>query len=80
MSHPRFGRKNWLFYWSERGGRTGAVLHSVLASAKRRGLNEFDYLCDVLDLLPDKWQPKMSSRGRKANGTPRKGQETGMPE
>ena len=65
------GRKNWLFYGSERGGRTGAVLHSILASAKRNGLNKFDYLCDVLDrladlgsqaelhdLLPDKWKPK----------------------
>jgi hypothetical protein len=65
------GRKNWLFYGSERGGRTGAVLHSILASAKRNGLNEFEYLCDVLDrladlgsqaelheLLPDKWKPR----------------------
>ena len=65
------GRKNWLFYGSERGGRTGAVLHSVLASAKRNGLSEFAYLCDVLDrladlgsegelhdLLPDRWTPK----------------------
>jgi transposase len=65
------GRKNWLFYGSERGGRTGAVLHSVLASAKRNGLNEFLYLCDVLDrlsdlgreaelydLLPDQWKPE----------------------
>jgi transposase len=68
------GRKNWLFYGSERGGRTGAVLHSILASAKRNGLNEFEYLCDVLDrladlsseaelhdLLPDKWKPKSKS-------------------
>jgi len=65
------GRKNWSLYGSERGGRTGAVLHSVLASAKRNGLNEFEYLCDVLDrladlgsqaelhdLLPDKWKPR----------------------
>jgi len=65
------GRKNWLFYGSERGGRTGAVLHSILASAKRNGLNEFEYLCDVLDrladlgsqaelhdLLPDEWKPR----------------------
>jgi len=65
------GRKNWLFYGSERGGRTGAVLHSVLASAKRNGLNEFSYLCDVLDrladlgseaelndLLPNQWKPE----------------------
>jgi hypothetical protein len=65
------GRKNWLFYGSERGGRTGAVLHSIVASAKRHGLNEFEYLCDVLDrlmdtsseaglleLLPDRWKKK----------------------
>jgi hypothetical protein len=65
------GRKNWLFYGSERGDRTGAVLHSILASAKRNGLNEFEYLCDVLDrlmdtsceaelleLLPDRWKKK----------------------
>ena len=64
------GRKNWLFYGSERGGRTGAVLHSILASAKRNGLNELAYLGDVLDrladlsgeseldnLLPDQWKP-----------------------
>jgi transposase len=65
------GRKNWLFYGSERGARTGAMLHSVLASAKRSGLNEFAYLGDVLDrladlgsqsklhdLLPDRWKPE----------------------
>ena len=40
------GGKNWLFYGSERGGRTGAVLHSILARTKRSGLNEFVYLCD----------------------------------
>jgi predicted neuraminidase len=47
------GRKNWLFYGSERGGRTGAVLHSLLASAKRNGLNEFEYWRAVLDRLSD---------------------------
>jgi len=65
------GRKNWLFYGSARGGRTGAVLHSLLASAKRNGLNEYTYLRDVLDrladlssaaelnhLLPDQWTPR----------------------
>lgn len=65
------GRKNWLFYGSERGGHTGAVMHLILASAKRNGLNEFTYLCDVLNrladlnseaelhnLLPDRWKPR----------------------
>jgi len=67
------GRKNWQFYGSANGGKTGAVLHSILASAKRHGLNEYEYLLDVinvlvdlpseaakLDLLPDRWKPKAS--------------------
>ncbi len=64
------GRKNWQFYGSANGGKTGAVLHSLLASAHRHGLNEYEYLLDVIDtlcdlpsqaaigdLLPDRWQP-----------------------
>jgi len=63
------GRKNWQFYGSANGGRTGAVLHSILASAHRHGLNEYEYFLDVLnvlsdlpsqsaiaDLLPDRWK------------------------
>ena len=63
------GRKNWQFYGSANGGKTGAVLHSILASAHRNGLNEYEYLLDVLnvlsdlpsqaatlDLLPDRWK------------------------
>jgi hypothetical protein len=51
-----------------------AVLHSILTNAERNGLNEFEYLCDVLDrladlsseaelhdLLPDKWKPEPNS-------------------
>jgi transposase len=66
------GRKNWQFYGSANGGRTGAVLHSLLASAHRHGLNEYEYFLDVLDvlsdlpsqasltaLLPDRWKSKM---------------------
>ena len=64
------GRKNWLFFGSQRGGRTGAVLYSILESAKRHNLNEHEYLTDVLgrladlssfdelnDLLPNNWKP-----------------------
>jgi transposase len=65
------GRKNWQFYGSANGGKTGAVLHSLLASAHRNGLNEYEYFLDVLnvlsdlpsqsaivDLLPDRWKKK----------------------
>jgi len=65
------GRKNWQFYGSANGGKTGAVLHSLLASAHRHGLNEYEYLLDVIDvlidlpslatvadLLPDRWKSR----------------------
>lgn len=64
------GRKNWLFFGNARGGKTGAIIYSILRSAKRHGLNEFDYLNDILNrladltsqaelhnLLPNRWTP-----------------------
>jgi hypothetical protein len=62
------GRKNYLFFGSDAGGRTGAVLYSVVASAQRHGLDLFIYLREVLAtigatplsgleaLLPDRWR------------------------
>jgi transposase len=61
------GRKNWLFAGSERGGRTAAILFTILSSAKRHGRCTWSYLHDVLvrladlkpgeleELLPDRW-------------------------
>jgi transposase len=63
------GRKNWLFTGSENGGKTMAVLFSVVSSCQRHGHDPFVYLRDVLerlpnlpqdrlaDLLPDRWSP-----------------------
>jgi transposase len=63
------GRKNWLFFGSDQGGRVAAILLTLLRSAQRNGLNPFDYLTDVLtriadhpvsavgDLLPHRWKP-----------------------
>jgi transposase len=68
------GRKNWLFAGSDNGGRTAAVLYSLVASAKRHGLDPFAYLRDVIgrisdhparrlaDLLPDRWSPASEER------------------
>jgi len=62
------GRKNWMFFGSERGGRAAAILYSVLASARRHDLNVWQYLGDTLrrladlkpgeleSLLPDAWR------------------------
>jgi hypothetical protein len=61
------GRNNWLFYGSDKGGRTGAVLSTLIASCKRLHIEPFAYLRDLFtristhphhqldDLLPDKW-------------------------
>ena len=62
------GRKNWLFAGSDNGGRTGAVLASLVASCKRHGVDPVTYLKDVFtriaetpvskldQFLPDQWK------------------------
>ncbi|MDR1611365.1 MAG: IS66 family transposase [Planctomycetota bacterium] len=62
------GRKNYLFFGSDKGGETAAVLYGVIASAKRHGLDPWRYLRDLLtrlpamtvsglrELLPDRWK------------------------
>jgi transposase len=64
---PVVGRNNWLFFGSDRGGRTAAVLMSFVATCKDHGIDPFLYLRDVFerisahpasrieDLLPDRW-------------------------
>jgi len=61
------GRKNWMFYGSDEGGRTAAVLTSFIATCKGLRMDPFTYLRDVFarisahpenqlsELLPDKW-------------------------
>lgn len=68
MKKTALGRKNWLFFGSDQGGRTAAVLLSLVSSGQRHGLDPFRYLEDVLyrlpglkasqlaELLPDRWQ------------------------
>jgi transposase len=63
------GRKNWLFTGSENGGKTMAILFSLVSSCRRHGHDPFVYLRDVLsrlpdhprdqlaDFLPDRWSP-----------------------
>ena len=47
------GRKNYLFFGSDNGGRTAAVMYSVISSAKRHGIDPWRYLRDVFSRLPD---------------------------
>jgi len=67
------GRKNWLFCGSDNGGRTAAILFSLIASCQRHHVEPFTYLRDVLtriaghphnrlaELLPDRWALHASS-------------------
>jgi hypothetical protein len=57
-----------MFYGSDYGGRTAAVLTSLIATAKRFALDPFPYLRDIFarisdhpqhrlaELLPDQWK------------------------
>jgi transposase len=66
------GRNNWGVVGSERGGRTAAVLYSVVGTCKHLGIDPFVYLREalpglfaageqptaeqLLDWLPDRWR------------------------
>ena len=62
------GRKNWMFFGSDTGGRTAAVLTSFITTCKRVDIDPFAYLRDVFhriaahpakrieELLPDNWK------------------------
>jgi len=61
------GRKNWMFFGSDNGGRTAALLTSLIATCKRLHMDPFAYLRDLFErinahpknrleeLLPDRW-------------------------
>ncbi|MDP2896811.1 MAG: transposase domain-containing protein, partial [bacterium] len=59
---------NWLFFGSDNGGQTAAILTSFIATCKRLEINPFTYLRDIFErisshpmnrleeLLPDNWK------------------------
>ena len=61
------GRHNWVFFGSDEGGKTAAVLRSFVASCQRVGVDPFAWLKDILtriadhpitklaELLPHRW-------------------------
>lgn len=67
------GRKNWMFFGSDQGGRTAAVLTSFIATCKRVHIDPVAYLRDVFErigthpinqldeLLPDQWMTKRAA-------------------
>ena len=47
------GRNNWVFFGSDEGGKTAAVLRSFVASCQRVGVDPFAWLKDILSLIAD---------------------------
>lgn len=46
------GKKNWLFIGDADSGDRSAILFTLIECCRRRGINPFDYLRDVLTRLP----------------------------
>jgi len=61
------GRKNWIFFGSEQGGKSGGILLSLIQTCKGLKINPREYLEDIFrkimshsskrlcELLPDEW-------------------------
>lgn len=71
------GRKNWLFFQREGGGKVASILMSLLMTARAAGVNPRDYFRDILvrvsepgltaaDLTPHAWkqrfEPEVTAR------------------
>ena len=46
------GKKNWLFVGEAGSGENSAIIYTVIESCRRRGLDPYAYLRDVLTRLP----------------------------
>lgn len=47
------GRKNWLFSNTARGAEASSIIYSVIETAKENGLNPFQYLTYLFEILPN---------------------------
>ena len=47
------GRNNWVFFGSDEGGKTAAMLRSFVASCQRVGVDPFAWLKDILSRIAD---------------------------
>jgi hypothetical protein len=46
------GKKNWLFVGEAGAGQRGAIVYTIIECCRRRGLDPYAYLRDVLTRLP----------------------------
>ena len=54
------GKKNWLFIGEAEAGERSAILYTIVECCRRRGIDPFAYLRDILTRLPTatNWQIK----------------------
>lgn len=74
------GRKNWIFFGNESGGKAAAIIYSIVQTCRALGVNPFDYLEDVMrrlmdhpinklhELLPDQWAKEKGILLKKETG------------
>jgi transposase len=66
------GKKNWLFIGEANAGERSAIIYTIVESCRRRGIDPYAYLRDVLTRLPmaTNWQIKDLSPEAWAKGQP----------
>jgi transposase len=74
MKYVSMGKKAWLFFGSDEGGKNHAIVLSVLSTCRRHGVEPWAYLTDVIrrlteethpnleELLPYNWKQKYPTR------------------
>lgn len=55
------GKKNWLFIGHPEAGWRSATIYSVIVSCRRRGIDPWEYLRDVLTRLPSMKQSELTT-------------------
>ena len=70
MKYVSMGKKAWLFYGSDEGGKNNAIVSSIISTCRRHGVEPWAYLTDVVqrlaenpeanleELLPYNWKPR----------------------
>ncbi len=53
------GRKNWLFAGSDNGGKTAAIIYTLIETAKLNDINPVKYLHKIFDVIQDYNSSKM---------------------
>ncbi len=55
------GKKNWLFIGAQDTGQKSAIIYSIIGSCRRRGVEPYTYLKDVLTRLPNMTNRQIAS-------------------